>query len=91
MKYATFKDFVRESYYHGVDYMELEINFKDTYTDTEATAWRHRLHNRISRKEFEDTDYALRVQCNSITIPGVCTYLPDEAAMNKAYQEAKSD
>lgn len=91
MKYATFKDFVQDAFYHGVDMMELDIDFKvdeSGHTLAEPNIWRTTLHRQINTKDFDAAEIWLHAACNSITIPGVCSWLPDKAAMDEAYRLA---
>ncbi len=83
MKHATFKDFVREAYYHGI--MEAAAVAKDGVDDeTERNTW-VKVEEHISKKEFAEAEALITQYYESITLVAVITFWPTEQQMNEAY------
>lgn len=89
MKYATFAEFVKDAYYHGVDLMTLEIDFKkEVYDNGNGIApsiWRNTLHTQIMVKDFAAAEKWLDMACNWIRVPGVITYVPTDKDVKQCY------
>lgn len=85
MKYATFKDFIKDARYHGADLGTLELDFKLDDNHIAPNLWRHTLHTQINLGDYEAAEKWIHVACNWVRIPGVITYLPTEDDVKRAY------
>ncbi|MES2704822.1 MAG: hypothetical protein V4649_19460 [Bacteroidota bacterium] len=82
MKYATFKDFVREAYYHGIDAVaEPKVKGQEAY---EPYVW-DEVQKCIDRKMFDEAEKIITDNYSHIVVSGVITYLATEADVKAAY------
>ena len=73
MKHATFKDFVREAYYHGLDLIVDVSKVNENAQDVMP-----QVGDLLLAKRFDEVEELLTKNYNKIMLRGVVTYWPTE-------------
>lgn len=84
MKYCTFKEFIRDAYYHGADAIAQPIHL-----DTEPYApdiWAE-VQRCLDKKLLDEAEQIIHATYKSIIVAGVITYLPTDEDVREAYAQ----
>lgn len=73
MKHATFTDFVREAFYHGLDLVVITHKVNENAKDVMP-----QIHELLSERKLDEAEALLTKNYSRLVLNGVCTYWPTE-------------
>lgn len=82
MKHATFKDFVREAYYHGIDLVVEAPKVNESKNDARYTMLQ--VQALLTDRKFDEAEKLLADNFTKLVIRGVVTYWPTEVQRRDA-------